>query len=298
MKLEVLDWGGSGPPLIFLHGLNATAHVFDIDGFATKFTNRYHVYGITRRGYGASSMPDPAVADYSSDRLGDDVIAVMEALKLQRPVLVGWSAAGMELSSVASRFPGRVAGLVYLDAGNTYAFYRPGFDGVPTGTNLAIDANEFNALMAQYEMTIRFDKARAIGIVQEMKKRLADYEKDMNGSLKAMAVQDQNTVLQANTLQIRVGEAIMHGARHYGPLKPPILAIYAVPKSVPSNASLEMRTRMTSTDDSWVAQADAFAAAMPNARVVKIANSQDAVWLSNPAQVTKEMDDFLAKLPK
>ena len=72
----------------------------------------------------------------------------------------------------------------------------------------------------------------------------------MAGSLKAMAVQDQNTVLRANTLQIRVGEAIMHGARHYWPLKPPILAIYALPKSVPSNASPEMRTRMTSTDDS------------------------------------------------
>jgi hypothetical protein len=50
VKLEVLDWGGSGCPLVFLAGLGDTAHVFD--NFAPKFTGRYHVYGITRRGFG------------------------------------------------------------------------------------------------------------------------------------------------------------------------------------------------------------------------------------------------------
>ena len=29
VKLEVLDWGGSGPSLILLAGLDNTAHVFD-----------------------------------------------------------------------------------------------------------------------------------------------------------------------------------------------------------------------------------------------------------------------------
>ena len=56
VKLEVLDWGGSGSPLIFLAGLGNTAHVFD--KFAPKFTAKYHVYGITRRGFGVSSTPD------------------------------------------------------------------------------------------------------------------------------------------------------------------------------------------------------------------------------------------------
>jgi pimeloyl-ACP methyl ester carboxylesterase len=55
VKLEVLDWGGSGHPLIFLAGLGNTAHVFD--KFAPKFTAKYHVYGITRRGFGDSSTP-------------------------------------------------------------------------------------------------------------------------------------------------------------------------------------------------------------------------------------------------
>ncbi len=81
------------------------------DNFAPKLTADYHVYGITRRGYGASSSPD---SGYGADRLGDDVLAVFDSLKLNRPVLVGHSIAGQELSSVGSRHPDRIAGLVYL----------------------------------------------------------------------------------------------------------------------------------------------------------------------------------------
>jgi len=118
VKLEVLDWGGSGRPLVLLAGLETTAHIFD--DFAPKLTPQYHVYGITRRGCGASSAPNTG---YSADRLGDDVLAVLDALKLNRPVLVGHSIAGEELSSVGTRHPDRIAGLIYLDAGYAYAYY-------------------------------------------------------------------------------------------------------------------------------------------------------------------------------
>jgi len=70
VTLEVLDWGGSGQPLVLLAGLGNTAHIFD--SFAPKLTDRYRVYGITRRGFGASSMP---ASGYSADRLADDVLA-------------------------------------------------------------------------------------------------------------------------------------------------------------------------------------------------------------------------------
>ena len=58
IKLEVLDWGGSGRPLVLFAGLGNTAHVFD--KFAPKLSSAYHVYGITRRGFGASSAPLPS----------------------------------------------------------------------------------------------------------------------------------------------------------------------------------------------------------------------------------------------
>jgi pimeloyl-ACP methyl ester carboxylesterase len=115
IRLEVLDWGGRGRPLVLLAGLGNTAHVFD--DFAQTLAREYRVVGITRRGYGASSVPEQG---YETDRLADDVVAVIDKLKLQRPVIVGHSIAGLELSSIGSRHTDRVGGIVYLDATFTW----------------------------------------------------------------------------------------------------------------------------------------------------------------------------------
>jgi pimeloyl-ACP methyl ester carboxylesterase len=103
---------------VLLAGLGSTAHVFD--DFAPKLTGAYHVYGITRRGFGASSVPNSGC---SADRSGDDVLEVIESLRLTRPILVGHSIADEELSSVGSRHPEKVAGLIYLEAGYFYPYY-------------------------------------------------------------------------------------------------------------------------------------------------------------------------------
>jgi pimeloyl-ACP methyl ester carboxylesterase len=122
-RLEVLDWGGEGRPLIFIPGLGTTAHVFD--QLVPQLAADFHVYGITRRGIGKSAKPEPTDTNYSATRLGDDVLDVMTSLKLEKPVLVGHSFGGEELSSVATRHPEKIAGAVYLDAGYSYAFYAP-----------------------------------------------------------------------------------------------------------------------------------------------------------------------------
>jgi pimeloyl-ACP methyl ester carboxylesterase len=130
VRLEVLDWGGSGRPVVLLAGLGATAHTFD--DFAPKLAASYRVYVVTRRGFGASSAP---AFGYGADDLGNDVLAVIDSLGLRSPVLAGHSIAGEELSSIGSRHPDRVAGLVYLDAGYDYAFYDESHG------NMTIDIN-------------------------------------------------------------------------------------------------------------------------------------------------------------
>ena len=111
VRLEVLDWGGSGRPVVLLSGSGNTAHVFD--DFAPKLSAFCHVYGITRRGYGRSSQP---ASGYDDQRLADDVLRVLDNLRIEKPVLAGHSMAGGELTTMGNQHSDRLAGLVYLDA--------------------------------------------------------------------------------------------------------------------------------------------------------------------------------------
>jgi non-heme chloroperoxidase len=63
VRLEVLDWGGTGRPILFV-GCYLTAHVHD--AIAPKLTDRFHVYVITRRGIGASDHPPSSRTTMSS----------------------------------------------------------------------------------------------------------------------------------------------------------------------------------------------------------------------------------------
>lgn len=111
VQLEVIDWGGNGRAIVLLAGSGNTAHVFD--DFAPKLVDRWHVYAITRRGYGASSRP---AFGYDDQRLADDVLQVLDLLQIHAPVLVGHSMAGGEMTTLGNQHPARLGGLVYLDA--------------------------------------------------------------------------------------------------------------------------------------------------------------------------------------
>ena len=109
VRLEVLDWEGSGPPLVLL-GCYLTAHLYD--EFAPKLTNQFHVYGITRRGIGASDKP---ATGYAVQRSVNDLLEVLDSLKVQKSLLVGTSCAGQVLTMFAAQHSDRLRGLVYLD---------------------------------------------------------------------------------------------------------------------------------------------------------------------------------------
>ena len=113
VKVEVLDWGGTGRPVLLLPGSGNTAHVFE--DFAPKLIAccRAHVYGITRRGYGLSSKPERG---YSTPELAEDDWRVIQTLKLQKPVVIGHSLAGSEMTFLAQQHSSDLAALVYLDA--------------------------------------------------------------------------------------------------------------------------------------------------------------------------------------
>lgn len=111
IRLHYLDWGGNGENLLFLTGAGDTAHVFD--AIAPRFTDRFRVLALTRRGFGDSDKPE---SGYDVPTLTDDVNGFLNALKIKRVNLVGHSAGGNEMISFAGRWPKRTVKLVFLDA--------------------------------------------------------------------------------------------------------------------------------------------------------------------------------------
>jgi pimeloyl-ACP methyl ester carboxylesterase len=111
VTLEVLDWGGSGAPVLLLAGHGDTGHVFD--DFALALSQRFRILAVTRRGFGASSQPEQG---YDLTRLVHDIARVAEILKLKRVHLIGHSIAGDEMTRLARTRPEMVRRLVYLDA--------------------------------------------------------------------------------------------------------------------------------------------------------------------------------------
>ena len=111
VQLEVLDWGGTGETLVLLAGLGDNAHVFD--EFAYQFNDRFHVIGITRRGFGRSSQPEYG---YDLETRARDDIAVLDKLNIREAIFAGHSIAGTELNKIGAVYPERVKKLVYLDA--------------------------------------------------------------------------------------------------------------------------------------------------------------------------------------
>lgn len=290
VKLEVLDFGGSGLPLVLLTGLGNNAHVYD--KFAPKLTASYHVYAITRRGFGASSAPAPTGLNYSADRLGDDVLAVLDALKLNRPVLVGHSIGGEELSSVGSRHPERVAGLIYLDCYG-YSYYDRSHGYLP------LDMAELQRKLTLLQSGTGKEDPKQL--VQELleasipafEKSLRDLQEDFKVRSPAMIAADWSGPVSA------ARQAIMAGEQKYTNIPVPTLAIFAVPHELGSNAGNDpsVRAALDARDEAWAgAQAKAFESGVPSARVVRLPHANHYVFRSNEADVLREMNAFLRTL--
>lgn len=292
VKLEVLDWGGSGPPVILLAGLRFDAHVYDT--FAPKMTTMYHVYGITRRGFGASSAPVPDCQNYTATRLGEDVLAVMNALHIHRPVLIGHSLAGEELSYIGTHAPEKVAGLVYLDAANSYAYY----DASASHGDPIVDAELLRAEIQDFVFPASPKEMRA-KTEHLLNVSIPHYQRDLQETLKQFEGVPDTIPGPPITPDLRIGVAIQRGVERFEGVKCPVLAIFADPHSFGTAGAQDPSklAQMVAEDEARVSeQADAFQAGNPQARVIRIPNADHFIFRSNEADVLREINAFMATL--
>lgn len=298
VKVEVLDWGGAGRPVVLLAGSGNTAHVFE--DFAQKLIEccHVHVYGITRRGFGLSSKPRRG---YSTPDLAEDDWLAIQALKLQKPIIMGHSVAGSEMTFLGQKLPSELGALVYLDANADpldypwdNAEYRAlimkaanGAPGPPKRT--AAD----NASVAAYQ-AYQERKGEAPFPADEIRNM---YELNADGSVG----RDRTPAYVSE--EIGIGSI----AKDYRGMHVPALALIAVPlpptekwKKRPPKSEEEQRDSDRSDEilmeyihrwENNLKSADALA------WVVELRGAHHYMFLSEEGQVLQEIKSFLEKLP-
>lgn len=285
IDLEVLDWGGPGRPVVLLAGNGQTAHSFD--GFAPMLAQYYHVYAITRRGYAGST---PTTTGLVAQRLADDVLAVIDTLRLTRPVVAGHSRAGQELSSIGGRHPERVAGLIYLDAGYSYAFYDS------TRGDYAIDVAELRQHLDRLHDAGSRGQLKAMDslFTTLVGRDLPSLQRDLKEMQAALAnFREGQSLLPPR--KAGVSQAADDGLQRHTVVHGPVLALYAggnLPPTVGRNPSAI--AAWVKVDSGPVGR---FARGVPQAHIAVIPGSTHFLFDSNPRDVLREMRAFIDGLP-
>jgi pimeloyl-ACP methyl ester carboxylesterase len=284
VKLQVLDWGGTGPTMLLLAGGGDNAHVYD--EFAPEFTDHFHVIGITRRGFGKSSQPDWGYG--IAERAHDD-IEVLNYLGIQQAVFVGHSIAGTELSEIDTVYPDRVTALVYLDCYDkkylAYGAAHPRPQAVPKRTpadEKSLESLEaYNTLVQGYQVPI--EDLRENVIVNNKTGEVVD-----------------------SVSPPKILDAIIKGLKpaHYDEIKAPTLGIFNLitPQwREPFYASLSDKQKaafarwVTGNYRQQLIAIQQFRVGIKNSQVIEIPNTTHYIFISDKEQVVQDMLKFLDK---
>lgn len=130
-----VDERGEGTPVVLLHGVTATRD-YVVMGSGVLPASGARVVSYDARGHGQSS-PAPRADGYGYGDLVEDLLAVLDALALTRPVIAGASMGASTALALALSHPDRVAGVVAI---------TPSYD--PDEATLAAQRESFSELAA------------------------------------------------------------------------------------------------------------------------------------------------------
>jgi len=262
VQLEVLDWGGSGRPLVLLAGY-LSAHAYD--EFAPKLTATHHVYGISRRGYGGSSRPE---SGYTAARSADDVLSVLEALDLHGVILAGHSWGGQDLSTIGARHSDRVAGLVYINSAEDPTLTMKDYN-IPAGATPPppkpppppADMSSFDAYR-KWQM-------KTHGIAFPESELRQTFTVNPDGSLGVLLVSQH----------ARDATFAGRAKPEYAKITMPVLALFVIRDAVSQRHLDDLKK------------------GVPHARIVEVPGGNFYLFVSHPDVVAREINRFTASLP-
>ena len=112
LSFHYRDWGGTGQPLVLLHGLASTCHIWDL--VAPILASDFSVIAMDQRGHGDSAKPEHG---YDFATVCQDVAGLIEAKNLEKPIVVGHSWGGDVALELGVASPGLAKGLCFIDGG-------------------------------------------------------------------------------------------------------------------------------------------------------------------------------------
>lgn len=114
LRFHFLEWGApDAPPIVLLHGGHQSAHSWDL--VSLHLAQRYRVLALDQRGHGDSEWARDVA--YTNHEMSLDAEAFIEAMGLQRPILMGHSMGGRNSMLLTRRSPSLLRALVIVDVG-------------------------------------------------------------------------------------------------------------------------------------------------------------------------------------
>jgi pimeloyl-ACP methyl ester carboxylesterase len=102
---------GNGPPLLLHHGYTASTQCWKEEGYVSRLQAHYSLILMDARGHGKSDKPhDPS--EYDPIQRVEDVIAVLDALEIDKAHFWGYSMGGRVGFALARYAPERTASLI------------------------------------------------------------------------------------------------------------------------------------------------------------------------------------------
>ncbi len=122
-EMAYADSGGTGIPLLFLHGTGCDSE--DWQSVIDNLPSNQRCITLDFRGHGQSSTPNKA---FTISNLADDVLKLVDFIEIDKIILVGHSLGGMVAIAVA-RSLSNVVGLVLLEGWTSLSSAGSAFDG-------------------------------------------------------------------------------------------------------------------------------------------------------------------------
>jgi pimeloyl-ACP methyl ester carboxylesterase len=111
IRHHYLEWGNSAsPPLLMLHATGLCAWPWK--PIARELAKRYRVLAFDQRGHGDT---DPSDKGYRFEHAGEDLAAIIQALGLERPRMIGHSSGGLACIIAATLAPASLGPVVLVE---------------------------------------------------------------------------------------------------------------------------------------------------------------------------------------